>query len=111
MITNSNKNTEYVKKWKEKNQADFGYFYMITNSATGDRFVGFTILPVKQKLWSFISLSRNGNMHKVCVQIRQYGVDKFRVEIIYNCKEEDNLELKRKELCLRVKPTLNAKIY
>ncbi len=111
MVSDPKKSAGYVKKWAEKNQAEYGFFYMIMNYVTGDRFVGYTIQPFKRKLWDFVCMSRNGHRHKLCEQMRMYGTNKFKIELLYVVQKDDDLEAKRKELCLRIKPTLNKKWY
>lgn len=111
MVKDKKKNLEYVTRWHDKNKMPFGVFYLITNSVTGDRFIGFTLQPFKKCLWDYIGKATRGSPHKVCEQIRRYGKTKFWIELLYICEEGDDINHIGKQICLRLKPTLNGKMY
>ena len=75
--------------------------YLITNTKTGDTYIGRTKLTLRKRMNRHFSSAKNGcGMGKLQVQIRKYNVSDFEATIL--C--EGNRE---KEFIEKLNPTLN----
>lgn len=73
----------------------FGRIYIIRNTVNTKVYVGQTTVSIKLRFQNHLSAARNGKDYIIGKAIRKYGEDKFYIELLEECSEE---ELNEKEI-------------
>lgn len=65
-----------------------GLIYLITNKITNESYVGSTVLPMNKEWQQHIMESRRMSKHPLHKAFREYGMDKFIIKQIDECRED-----------------------
>lgn len=64
------------------------YIYQITNVVTNNRYIGKTINPINDRFKRHIKNAFKGGQTKLYYEIREHGVDNFKVELVEETTKE-----------------------
>lgn len=67
----------------------FGRIYIIRNTVNTKVYVGQTTVSIKLRFQNHLSAARNGKDYIIGKAIRKYGEDKFYIELLEECLEEE----------------------
>lgn len=73
----------------------YGRIYIIRNTVNNKVYVGQTKVSIKLRFQNHLSAARNGQDYVIGKAIRKYGEDKFYVELLEECLEEELNERER----------------
>jgi predicted GIY-YIG superfamily endonuclease len=76
----------------EAQTTSYGMVYKVTNTATGEFYIGATKSPLNKRLKEHKRDARNGKNSEVAKAIRQYGADKFVIEAVEPARNEAHLK-------------------
>lgn len=61
---------------------------MLTNSITGDKYVGQTTQSLEKRIYSHVNEKRNRHISNA---IRKYGIENFKIEVLCSCFDKESL--------------------
>lgn len=67
----------------------YGRIYIIRNTVNNKVYVGQTRVSIKLRFQNHLSAARNGQDYVIGKAIRKYGEDKFYIELLEECLEEE----------------------
>jgi group I intron endonuclease len=86
----------------------YGVLYKITNTVTGDIYIGQTITRLRVRFVKHLSDARCGKATILCHAIRKYGQERFVIALLQECASREELDAAEIETIAELAPRYNA---